>query len=117
MQQNDLEIFQIVFVPVLLIGLIATRISLIAVQRRLYRYNIRMSLIGMLASTMTLTILVWGSASLPWYWPVGAFLVGSWLANLVVTNANFQVWYAVSPLPDILVIIGTLHFWIYSWPF
>lgn len=117
MQLYGIEIFKIVYVPALLIGLMASRLSLVGSQRGLYQYNIGTSLIGVLASALTLTMLVWGFASLPWYWPVGTFLLGSWLANLVITNKNFHVWYAFSPLPDILVIVGGLHFWMWYWPF
>lgn len=117
MQVYVMEVLQIAYVLLLFLGLIVSRLSLVGMRLGVHLFNIIIGLIGLIGTFATLSLLVWGFASLPWNWPVGAFLVGSWLANLVVTDANFHVWYAVSPLPDILVVIGSLHFWVWYWPF
>jgi len=116
-ETDSMDVLQIAYVSLLCVGLISSRLSLVGMQRGVHHFNMIIGLIGLIATFATLTLIVWGFAFLPWYLPGGAVLTGSCIANFIVTNANFHDWYAVSPIPDLITIFGSVHIWVWYWPF
>jgi hypothetical protein len=69
------------------------------------------------ATFVTISLIVWGFATLRWYVPIGLFLAGHLLAAVTVTRSNWTVWMPFSVLLQAVALAGGLYLWIWHWPF
>ena len=73
-------------------------------------------IIGTLSNLLTLSLIIWGFATLEWPWATAVTVIGL-TSTAVVTNSNQERWNRLSPLLNMLVTIGSGYLWIVRWPF
>ena len=110
-------VLEITFALIFVLGMLASRIVLVGTRGGIQQRNVVLALIGMIATFVTLSLVVWGFASLAWYWPIATFVAGSVIIGLIVTRSNWGAWFAASPFLDVIAGAGGLYLWIWHWPF
>jgi len=78
--------------------------------------RILLVLIGTLANLLTLSLIIWGFTTLSWTWAAAVTVIGL-LSSAIVTNNNHTKWARLSPLLNLIVVIGGAYLWIERWPF
>ena len=106
----------LLYLAIFMLAIVASRVSTIGHRGDIPR-SAFFSLVDFLSMAVTFSLFVWGFASLAWYWPIAAFLVGSVLAGVLVTLHNWPRWFNVLPALELVVIAGGVLLWIWHWPF
>ncbi len=117
-----MEITTIVFVVAMVLGLTSGRVTLLGVRGEYTRPLIIFgplgrSIFGAASSLILFSLFVWGFASLSWYWPIIAFMIGTAICATVVQQATWPALYSIQPALDLVVIGLGLYLWIWQWPF
>lgn len=106
-----------IYVAVLFLGMLGSRIKLIGARGGIEHDSLVLALIDLIGNCATLSLIVWGSAALAWYWPVTTLLSGGIALAFIVTRTNWSLWFAVYPILDLIAAAGGLYLWIRHWPF
>lgn len=106
-----------VFSVFLVIGILSGRVSLVGARRGIQHRNVFRAFIAALATFVSLSLIVWGFATLPWYWPLAIFLIASFCSGLVITRRNWPTWFSIAAILDAIAAAGGLYLWIWHWPF
>lgn len=107
----------VAYVIILVCGILGSRTALVGARGGVQRRNVALAFLGMAATFISLSLIVWGFAALPWYWPVGTFLAASTLSGMIITRTNWGTWFFVAPILDIVAATGGLFLWIKHSPF
>lgn len=107
----------LIFAAVFFVGALGSRPALVGARGGVQQRNVAYSFIGAVAVFVTLSLIIWGFVSLPWYWPVCTFVVSSILAALLVTRSNWSTWFSIAPLLNLIAAGGGLYLWVQHWPF
>jgi hypothetical protein len=106
-----------VFIVAMLLGVLTARVSTIGARGGIEPTRRSTAFIAFIAMLATFAIIVWGFASLSWYWPVGTFLVVSVLAGFAISRENWSFWYQVNLFLQLAVILIATYLWCWHWPF
>ncbi len=97
-------------------GAISDRILLEGARRRLdLRRSIRTALV-FAGTYVPFSMVLWGFASLKWYWPIAAFTLAG-IAASGISRRNWLAWYPILPLLNLAAAGCGLYLWVWRWPF
>lgn len=99
-----------------ILGAISGRAVIVGARGDIVERRIILVVLGTFANVLTLSLIVWGFATLEWPWATAVTVVGL-LSSAIVTNTNYAKWARLSPLLNLLVTLGGAYLWIYRWPF
>lgn len=60
---------------------------------------------------------IWGFATLTWYWPIAIFLICGVLTGLILSTFGWDRAFRLLPIFNVVIIVGCLYLWIRYWPF
>lgn len=101
---------------IFILGTISSRTIIVGARTGMIERRIILVVIGTLANLLTLSLIVWGFASLPWPWATAVTVIG-FLSSAIVSNGNHAKWARLSPLLNLIVVIGGAYLWMERWPF
>lgn len=104
------------FVAALTLGILSGRVTAVGWRGGYREIALWRSALGAAAVAMTFSLFVWGFASLAWYWPILAFLLGN-AAGLIVTRSSWPALVTFQPVLDLFVLGIGLYLWMAQWPF
>ena len=108
----------LMFLAAMLLQVIAGRTQLLAMRGGIRDSSgLLSSLIGIVAGLSFFAVIIWGFATLHWYFVLPAILVMGFISGLVVNLRSFAFWYQIRPLIDTVVIGVTAFLWAHYWPF
>lgn len=95
-----------IYVIVVLLGMMGTRASLVAMRGGATSTSLLRAILGFVGTFGTIALLIWGFFQFPWYWPVGIFVIGSVLQGFLIGRSNLPTWIMIAPILDAIVLIG-----------
>lgn len=104
------------YVILFILGAISGRSVIVGARGGIVERRIILVAISTLANILTLSLIVWGFATLEWPWATAVTVIGL-TSSAIVTNASYPRWSRLSPLLNLLVTLGGGYLWIYHWPF
>jgi hypothetical protein len=101
-----------VYVALVALAMLATRITLLACRSSYYRTEDDMhgARLGLVTMVTTFALIAYGFVSLEWYWPLVAFGVGIVLQT-TITRSNFATFYAIRIPLELAAIGGAIALW------
>lgn len=106
----------VAFIVAISLGVLSGRITTVGARGGVEATTVTRAALGAASVFVTFSLIVWGFASLSWYWPIVAFLIGSAVA-LMVTQASWPGLFTMQPVLDAAVIALGLFLWVVHWPF
>lgn len=106
----------VLYAILFILGAISGRAVIVGARMGLVERRVLLVLIGTLANLLTLSLIVWGFATLPWPWATAVTVIG-FLSSAIVTGRNHAKWARLGPLLNLIVVIGGAYLWFARWPF
>ena len=108
----------ILFVVAMLAQVIVGRTQLLAARGYIRDTSgIFASLVGIVAGIAFFALVVWGFASLPWYFVLPTTLAMGAVSGFIVDLKSFPLWYRTRTVVDLIAVALTGFLWLTYWPF
>lgn len=101
------------YLIIVVVGIFASRIALVAGRGHYDPRGIVTAAIGLAATLLTISLIVWGFMYLDWYWPIIGFVVGT-IAGVAVNHSTFPALIAIAPILELGVIAGAAYLWFWA---
>jgi hypothetical protein len=106
----------ILYTILFILGAISGRTVIVGARAGQIERRAILVIIGTLSNLLTLSLIIWGFATLEWPWATAVTVIGL-TSTAVVTNSNQERWNRLSLLLNMQVTIGSGYLWIAHWPF
>lgn len=106
----------ILYLVLFILGAISGRTVIIGARAGQIERRAILVIVGTLSNLLTLSLIIWGFATLEWPWALAVTVIGL-TSSAIVTNSNHERWSRRSPLLNLLITIGSGYLWVFHWPF